>query len=1112
MNSPVPAPNKMFFRSVNQLEGTAEFNEFVEREFPKAASEFPEGVSRRRWVQLMGASIALASAAGCRYNREEFAALVVPEGDRVAGFPQLFATNFEWAGRVVNALATCVEGRPIKLDGNALHPAYAASSGSEFTDGKDEKFAQAGSDVLTQAAVLSLYDPDRCGGVINRTNRSGNDAMRTFSDSQQPADWTQFDAYAVEASAQLAANGGEGLAIVFEPSRSPSFNRVLAQVAAKYPKATLVKYDSLYRRNALKGLEQLGVSNVSIYNRLDVAKVIVAVDSDLLGTDENAVLNSRQFAKNRTPGDNMNRLYVIEGQYSVTGSAADFRYALQSSQVVAFLTRLEELIDAGQSFEAVADEKLFNQLTPQEKLERVLQVLATDLLANKGTSIVSVGYQQEPAAHEIAMRINAKLGNFGKTITLLEQSDALANVPTIKLNEFVEKAGSSAFRAAWVFAPNPVYTVAGDIDLAKALSAISNVVYAADYDDETAAVATWVVPQSHPLEMWSDVRSIDGTYSLCQPMIAPVTGARSNLEILSILAGLEVVDGQQIVKDTAKSIVGGSFNDRLWQEALHDGFVKGSELPASSATVSTDRKTPTVPGAEGGGVSIRVSDPENVDLANLEVLVLPSETIYDGRVANNAWLQECPQPITKLTWDNAALMSVATSRKLGVKHGEKVVIRQANANAKLPVFVVPGMAEGTIAVQLGYGRTRAGSVAGAEGKFQAGHSLQSLRTWNQAYLLQGVEVNGTSEEYTLATTQDHFAIGDQLGMGEIPKRAMTLVREGTLSKFSEDPKFAEIEMHHKIDSLWKEPKINDPYAWGMSIDLNKCTGCSACVIACQAENNTAIVGKDQVYRGREMHWLRIDRYFVADMAATKEQGDYTNPVDPRIVTQPMACVHCETAPCEQVCPVAATVHTEEGINAMAYNRCVGTRYCANNCPYKVRRFNYLNYNQKYGYNYGWQDNREKVNTKLQSLVLNPEVTVRGRGVMEKCTYCIQRVQNAKILTRNQGKAKIEDGDVRTACQEACPTHAIVFGDLNDKNSRVYAKHNDPRCYAVLEELNVKPRTQYLARVRNVPDRLATADQLNPPWKQSHGHSGDHHDDHAHEDEHGHSEEAKAEAH
>jgi molybdopterin-containing oxidoreductase family iron-sulfur binding subunit len=1107
MNSPVPAPNKTVFRSLGQLEGSPEFDAFLEREFPAAASEYPEGISRRRWVQLMGASIGLASAGGCRYYREEFAGFVVPPEGRVAGVPQYFASNFEWAGNVVNVLAKCVEGRPILLSGNAQHPLYAASAGSEFSDGKDAKFAIAGTDTFTQAAVLSLYDPDRCGAIVQRVDRSGKDPMSTVSNATSRPDWSAFDRYAETAKTALATNGGEGLAIVYEPTRSPTFNQLLADVASKLPKATLVRYDSLYKRNKVKGLQAVGVSDASVFYRLDNAKVVVSIDSDLFGTEEDATIYSRQFAKNRNPNDgNMNRLYCVESQYSVTGAAADFRYALQSSQMINFLRRLETMIDAGQSFEAVADESVFNKLSAKDKLERVLQVLSTDLLANKGASALVAGYQQDPAAHEICYRINAKLENVGKTVLLLANDDPLKQVATIKLDEFVAKAARGSYKTAWVFAPNPVYTVAGDIDLGAALKSIETVVYTADYDDETAAVSSWVLPHAHPLEMWSDVRSVDGTYGVCQPMIAPITGARSSLEILAILSGSESVDPQAIVKSNAQKVVGGAFNEQLWQQLLHDGYLKDSQWKPTSASVNTNPGALAITGAgEGSLAEVLVSDPDNIDVQNLEVVILPSESLYDGRLANNAWLQECPQPITKLTWDNAALMSISTARALSVRHGEKVVISQAGASAKVPVFVVPGMAEGTVIVALGYGRTRAGTVGGANGKFTVGHSLKDLRTWNQAFILKGVEVKGTTEDYQLATTQDHFAIADQLGMKEIPNRAQTLVREGTLDYFEKHRDFAHIEQHHVIDSLWKEPKVDAPYAWAMAIDLNKCTGCNACVIACQAENNIAVVGKEQVIRGREMHWLRIDRYFVADLDATAKKGDFTNPVDPRIVTQPMACAHCETAPCEQVCPVAATVHTEEGINAMAYNRCVGTRYCANNCPYKVRRFNYFNFNQKYGYFYGWQDKREEVNTKLQSLVLNPDVTVRGRGVMEKCTYCIQRIQNAKIAGRNEGKNHLEDGDVITACQEACATQAIVFGDKNDKSSRVYAKHNDPRNYAVLEELNIKPRTLYLARLRNVPARLATKDQLDPPWVQKdHGHSSHdakHDDAHAKADEH-----------
>ncbi len=1132
MKLPVTASEKQFFRSVDQLEGTPEFNEFLEREFPVAASEFPEGVSRRRWMQLMGASVAFAGASGCRYYREEFAGFVVPPSGRVAGLPQSFATNFVWAGKVVNGLVKSLDGRPIKVDGNAMHPMFATSANSGYADGKDEKFAQAGSDAATQAAVLSLYDPDRLGWLVQRDDRSlPAGKMVTVAESvaqkKGPVNWTDFDIAARSQLETLGGNGGEGLAIVYEPAPTPTFNRLLAEVAAKFPKATLVPYESVYGRNAVKGLESLGVSNVTVNHRLDKATVIVAIDADLFGSESASVINARQFSINRDPnGGNMNRLYCIESQFSTTGSAADFRYALQSSQMVAFLKRLEAAIDAGTPFEASAEELNYSKLSPSERLERVLQVIATDLLANKGKSLVTVGYQQDPAAHQIAMRINAKLENVGKTLFLLDAPNELAGLKSIKLDEFARQAANGQFNTAWIFAPNPVYTVAGDIDLPAALLAIKTVVYAADYDDETAVYSTWSLPLTHPLEAWSDVRSADGTYGVCQPMIEPVTGARSSIELLSILAGFEELDPAKIVSGTLQKLAGGSFTERLWQEALHDGFLKDSQYQVSSATINTaaeDLKPlpASAIAAEGENGSeptvakneVLFSDPDNVDLSRLEVVVLPSDTVYDGRLANNGWMQECPQPITKLTWDNAALMSVSTARALGVGQSrataEMVVIRQGDAMTKLPIFIVPGQAEGTIVVALGYGRSRAGSVGGVSGQFDVGHSIQGLRRWNQAFILNGIEVSGTTEPYKLATTQDHFAIEDQLGMGEIPRRAQVIVREGTLASYEKDHQFAKVSHHGlKIDSLWKEPEVRENHAWGMSIDLNKCSGCNACVIACQAENNVPIVGKEQVSRGREMHWLRIDRYFTADREATAAKGDSTNPVDPRIVTQPMACAHCETAPCEQVCPVAATVHTEDGINAMAYNRCVGTRYCANNCPYKVRRFNYFNYNQKYGYFYGWQDKRETANTKLQSLVLNPDVTVRGRGVMEKCTYCVQRVQNAKIMARNKGGVPIADGDVRTACQEACASQAIVFGDLNDKTSRVYANHNDPRSYAVLEELNIKPRTQYLARLRNVPVRLMTSEQLNPTWNHSHSEHGEEH----HGDEHGHDHEEHAGEH
>ncbi|MDZ4847732.1 MAG: TAT-variant-translocated molybdopterin oxidoreductase [Pirellulaceae bacterium] len=1105
MNYPLPNQSKKYFRSIGELENSPEFDQFLQREFPTAASEFPEGVSRRRWIQLMGASLAFGGASGCRYNREQFAEFASKPEGRVAGVPQYFTTNFEWAGRAVHVLAKCLEGRPIKLDGNAQHPIYAQSVTSEHNDGKEAKFESAGTDTFTQAAVLSLYDPDRLGSVLHRESKRGDFES---SDDDQVADWTSFTAFAAEQAKSFEASKGKGLAIVFEPSSSPSWHRWLADTKAKFPEAAFVEYESVYRRNQSKAINASGGGKASSFYRLDKAKVIVSVDDNLLGSDPNSVVYARQFAMNRGPSEKqMNRLYAIESQYSITGAAADFRLAIKSSQAGLFLDRLEALIDAGKTIEGSKDEKPYNELIWQEKLDRTLQTIATDLLANKGNSLLTVGAHQEVDVQQTAIRINAKLGNFGKTWILLDIPNASQEIDTIRLDDFVHLAlgttesgkAAPAFKTAWLLVPNPVFTLAGDIALSGALENIPSVVYAADTDDETAQLADWVVPAAHPLEAWGDVRAVDGTYGVGQPQIESLRGGKSLLEIGLILSGATDVSSTQYVRNTATEIAGGSLSDRQWKEILHAGFLASSAAKPAEVKIATDKPTITaVPGAEAVKATTIDLGSDSVDELNLEIVVHPSDSVYDGRFANNGWLQELPQPITKLTWDNAAIMSIRTARKLGLKQGELVHLTQGEASVRLPVFVVPGHAEGSIAINVGYGRSRAGSVGGAvrspKDTFTVGTNLASLRRWNQHSILTGVSAKGTSIPYKLSTTQDHFAIDDEGGMREIAARAPQLVREGTLEEFSKAKTFAKMHLHHE-DSMWKEPAIDQHHAWGMTIDLNKCIGCNACVVACQAENNVPIVGKEQVSRGREMHWLRIDRYFQCDYDVTEDKGDFRDPIDPKIVQQPMACAHCETAPCEQVCPVAATVHTEEGINAMAYNRCIGTRYCANNCPYKVRRFNYFNFNQQYGYFYGWNDNREKANAKLQQLVLNPEVTVRGRGVMEKCTYCIQRVQNGKIKARATGDGLVHDGDIRTACQDACASQAIVFGDLNDKTSRVYAMQHDPRAYGLLEDLNIKPRTLYLARVRNVPRRLMTYDQINPQWNTSPDRHGSH--DHSH---------------
>jgi MoCo/4Fe-4S cofactor protein with predicted Tat translocation signal len=1093
-----------YFRSIDELQQTPEFEHFLTREFPQAASEFPEGVSRRRWLQMMSASLALGGMAGCRYNREEVAAFVVrPEG-RVPGLPEYFATNFEWAGRAVHALVTNLEGRPVKIDGNADHPAYAKSQPTDFAENK--KLRSAGTDAITQASILSLYDQDRIAGVLNR-EESGKAPVRytKFDKKADPDDrknalasWDAFGVYVAKQRTVIAASAGEGLAILFEPSRSPSFKRILAEVKKKYPKATLVRYESIFSGNVGKAIDAAGAGKASMVYDLDQAKVIVSLDSDLLGTDPNGVHYSRQFSNHRSPsGAWMNRMYCVESQYSITGSSADFRLALQSSQIPVLLRKIEEAIDAGKEVEDKEEEIPYNKLKNQEKVQRVVDAIVTDLLKNKGSAVLAVGSHHAMSTQLAAIRINAKLGNIGKTVKLYDVPNELSDVESIKLDEFVLKKGE--FKSLWILPPNPVFSVAGDIQLAEAIKAIGDVVYLSNYDDETAIHCDWTVPATHPLEAWGDVRAADGLLGIGQPMISPLfAGSKSAIEFLAIMADLTETDGEKIVRETAKQALGGSLNERQWKEALHSGFVSGTEAKEFAGELKSDGKS-----ISGGGLTTSVNELPSGDIRlefdrkNIEVILHASETIYDGRLGNNGWLQELPQAITKLTWDNAAICSIGTARELGLKHGEVVSLKQGAATVKLPVFVVPGHAEGSFTVNIGYGRSKehGGVVGGA-----VGTNIAPFRRWNQASIYTGIDAIGTSEMYPLATTQDHFAIEDEGGMREAASRAPQLVREGTLDEYKKDASFTgkTVEHHFENKSLWVEPAVDQNHKWGMTVDLNKCTGCNACVIACQSENNVPIVGKEQVIRGREMHWLRIDRYFQCDIETTKDGGSFKDPVDPTIVTQPMACAHCETAPCEEVCPVAATVHTEEGINAMAYNRCIGTRYCGNNCPYKVRRFNYFNYNTEYGYFYGWQDKREQASQKLQSLVLNPEVTVRGRGVMEKCTYCIQRVQNGKILARKTGDGRVHDGDVRTACQEACPSQAIIFGDLNDKSSRVYQSQNDSRAYAVLEELNIKPRTLYLSRIRNVPKRLRTAIQISPKRPGGHHHgdahsqeSGDH---------------------
>lgn len=1110
-----------YWRSVSELRGEAEFNEYLDREFPVAASEFPEGVSRRRWMQLMGASLAVAGAAGCRYPKETIEPFVIrPEG-RVPGENYQRATNFELAGRVYNLLVTCVDGRPLKIEPNASHPSGA------------------GTDAFAQASVLQLYDPDRArgdDGFLLRKSKVSEDNGRRFE-----VDWSEFDP--VAKSIVEASGDGSDFALLMGPTSSPSLVRMVSALQERLPKATVCQYDSVTGDVMRQATEAAFGKPVRQTLDLEQAEVIVALQADILGTDRGMLSNAVGFGKRRDPGpdkNGMNRLYVVEGGFTSTGAAADSRLALRPSEIPKFLAELGRRVDklaAGETHEHEESEKAFDQISAEERLERFLDVLSHDIAAAGEKAVVVVGDHLGAEAVEAGIRMNQKLGSLGKIQKFAPRVDAGLSKGD-SLESLVGKLSGGQVKTLLILGENPVYTAPGGLDLAGAINSLGDVdgsvsIYLGEYDDETGVLCDWSLPLSHQLESWGDCVNDHGYYGVCQPQILPLLGGRSAIELLSMMLGEKVTDGGAIVRRTADQIGGSDLSDREWRGLLHDGYSESLKDASGAVELGASQ------GEADAGVPVAIPA-ESIDKNQIEVIFNPADGLYDGRFANNGWLQEMPQALTKLAWDNAAVMSPATARGISLdgdatdssagagrvlRHGQMVALRIGDHKIELPVYEMPGCAPGVITVTLGYGRERVGMVGGdpSKGVEVVGFDVSEIRRDEGVMIAYGVEARPRYTDYVLATTQDHWAI-DERGRDETEERSFSLVREGTADLYKRVSKFAEVQGPHvptvgpegngspwvepltQLEEQNKESGVTVPQ-WGMSVDLGKCIGCSACVVACQSENNVPIVGREQVMNSREMHWLRVDRYF---------QGDETNA---DVVQEPVACMHCETAPCEQVCPVAATVHTEEGINAMAYNRCIGTRYCANNCPFKVRRFNYFNYNEDIGTGYGidaYPSHIESANRKLQALVMNPEVTVRGRGVMEKCTYCIQRVEGAKINAIKEGR-DVADGDVVTACQSACPTRAIEFGDVSDPASAVSQKHADDRSYGMLGQLNLKTRTQYLARVTNPHRRLMTARQIEEletmEQPHSHGHGGhgdEHHEGHGDEHHEGHDDHDHAE--
>lgn len=1055
---PASPRSHAYWRSVEELAETPAFRRWLAAEFPFVPPEWMSGPSRRQFLKLMGAACALAGLTGCRWPKETIVPATKQPVNRVPGETVQYATAFELGGAATGVLVTSYDGRPIKIEGNPKHP---------FSRGKTNHWMQ--------ASILDLYDPDRSQRPVER-DPQGRVTNRT---------WAEFEASARGHFAGLREGGSARLAVLSEASSSPSRQDMKARFAAAFPEAQWYEYEPISRDNEIEGARLAFGRPFRSHLHLDRADLIVGLDADFLMMHPVAVKHAADFAARRRAADGtMNRLYVIEGGLSVTGSVADTRFAVRPSQIGHVLEALAVALSARLGTSLLAGEPAGDCPVDAAQIE----VLAEDLRRHEGRCLIVVGPAQPPEVHCRAHALNAALGAHGQTVSFTDEPDPQRPTHLEALRALTERAKAGEIQTLVILGGNPVYDAPADLGFAVALPRVPASVHLSMYDNETSRACTWHVPQAHYLESWGDALAWDGTLSIVQPLIEPLYGGRTACELLALLIGDDRASGYDITRRTFGILFDhGVDRQRLWEQSLHDGVAADTAWPAATPAVGAARSIPAAPPA-----------------GDWELVFAADYSVYDGRYANNAWLQEWPDPITKLTWDNAALVSPADAERLGVTaSGQNIdivgVAGDPNRHLILPAMIVPGHAGGCITLPLGYARGYRARTAGVVGR-GVGFDTYGLRTSGQAAWAVPREVGRKLGAHELATTQDHHAIRSRVGDEELQARIPVLVREATLAEYR-DPQFAEHfrhRVHHPpLESLWKE-KEYPGHRWGMAIDLSACTGCGACVVACQAENNIPVVGKAEVLMGREMHWIRVDRYFRdegGEHDRTQAQGHEgpeaqreereSRPAgapgpDVRVVHQPVACVHCELAPCEQVCPVAATVHDEEGLNVMVYNRCIGTRYCSNNCPFKVRRFNWFrNHHGPYhpralkGSDAGEDEGRAAAVlprpaklTDIEKLVNNPEVTVRSRGVMEKCTFCVQRIIAVKIKARNERWAKIPDGLIVPACAQACPTDAIVFGDLNDPDSRVRKLHADPRAYALLAELNIKPRTAYLARLRN----------------------------------------------
>jgi MoCo/4Fe-4S cofactor protein with predicted Tat translocation signal len=977
---------RRFWKSLEELQETPGFLEFLHREFPEQASEFTDPAGRREFMRVMGASLALAGLTACtKQPSETIVPYVRAPEDVIPGRPLYFATAVTDGGYAKGVLVESHMGRPTKIEGNPDHPASLGAS-----------------DATTQAAILGLYDPDR------------SKTLTSYGDIRS---WASFIEALRSALEPQRVTKGAGLRILTETVTSPTLAQQIRDLLAEYPEARWHQYEPAARDNARAGALLAFGEPVEARYSFANADVVLSLDADFMGTGPGAVRYIRDFVSRRKiAGERtaMNRLYVVESSISVTGATADHRLPLRPSEVEGF----------ARSVAAGLGLAVGGATTDHAEL---VAAVVKDLLRCGGRCVVLAGDAQPAAVHALAHAMNETLGAVGRAVAYSAPVEAESVDRLASLKGLVADMHGAKVKMLVVLGGNPVFTAPPDLNIAYAMEKVALRIRLGAYDDETSERCHWQIPEAHSLETWSDARAYDGTVTVMQPLIAPLYGGKSAHEVIAAFRADR--PSHDVVKDYWRSRLAGVDFERAWQRVLHDGVVPGTALPEKAVTVKLGdwAGTPGPPAPKG-----------------IEVALRPDPSIGDGRHANNGWLQELPKPLTKLTWDNAVLMSPAMAKSLGVvmtsnhdgrvESGGKqistgtvtdvVEVKLGARSLKGPAWVVPGHPEGVVTVHLGFGRTRVGRVGKG-----VGFNAYAFRTTSDVWSASGAEVTKAGATQLMACTQDHWSM-----------EGRNLMRAASLEEYDRDPGIVhEASETPPADLTMYPPHKYEGHAWGMSIDLNSCVGCNACVTACQSENNIPVVGKDQVGRGREMQWIRVDRYYEGAAES------------PETYHQPVVCMQCENAPCEVVCPVAATVHSDEGLNDMVYNRCVGTRYCSNNCPYKVRRFNFYLYQD-------WE-------TPSLKLMRNPDVSVRSRGVMEKCTYCVQRINEKRIDAKNEGR-EIKDGEIKTACQQACPAEAIAFGDVNDPESRVSRLKASPRNYGLLAELNTRPRTSYLAAVRN----------------------------------------------